>query len=147
MCNYVKQLTDKMNVAPFGKLKLYACIVLFILSMTGSACKVPSCPRNNIVTGAKYLNGDTVLNENSYFIFYDSIQLDYLDGRLVAQYDIKWHGCSEYSLIIKSMEEPGSFKVGDTLNISILSNVRDTFRYLVKFREREAVSYFLKKGG
>ncbi|GEP93830.1 hypothetical protein CCY01nite_00900 [Chitinophaga cymbidii] len=136
-----------MNVTLFGKIKLHVCIVIYILSMAGSACKMPSCPRDNIVAGAKYFNGDTVLNENSYFIFYDSIQLDYLNGRLVTQYDIKWHGCSEYSLIIKSIEEPDLLKAGDTLNISILSNVRDTFRYLVKFREREAVSYFFKKGG
>ncbi|RPE12260.1 hypothetical protein EGT74_01505 [Chitinophaga lutea] len=134
-----------MDKGVFWKIKSNAFFLLYMFSLLCSACEKRSCPKNAIVVGARYLNGDSVLNEKSYFIFYDSTQLDYLDGRLVAKYDIRWNGCSSYSLIIKSLENPGLLNVGDTLNISILSNTNDTFHYLMRFKERKAVAYFLKK--
>lgn len=87
---------------------------------------------------------DGVLTEK-YFIFKDSIQLEFSGNELYSESAIIWNTCYDYSLIVKKIyyTEKG-LKPGDTLSVKIQSFKKDTIDCIASAYNHSFSISFLK---
>ena len=65
-------------------------------------------------------------SSNKYFTIKDTTQTEFANGSLYAKSRIVWTRCDNYFLIVREANYEGAIRVGDTLNVKVLSLEKDT---------------------
>ena len=81
-----------------------------------------------------------------YFVIQDSLQTEFVNGSVYSISRIIWSSCDSYFLVIKEEKDKEILKVGDTLNVRILSIKKDTVIYIASALGLQYQSKVLKMG-
>ena len=121
--------------------KVKVMVPLFMLLL--SSCTMNNCLKSKVDIGDRYYFADTdITKESSFFMFSDTGQIEYKDGKVFSISSLNWHDCSSYSLIIRNIIDTSILKVSDTVNFKLLSYKNDTFYYVVKAKGESMTSMF-----
>jgi hypothetical protein len=110
------------------KVNLLLSIIAVFVLYGCSIFNKQRCIQNEMIGHTfRYFSED---QPRGHFIMNDSIYSEFVDGRLYAKSKIVWLDCEEYFLIPQEITYNKGVKVGDTLQVRILSLKHDTLTCL-----------------
>lgn len=97
-------------------------IAAYVISLC-SGCNKP-CYKDKVINHTfTYLPESRV---TGYFVLSDSVNTDFVEGKLYSKSKIIWKNCDEYLLIPQLVFDKGGVGVGDTLHVKIKNLKGDT---------------------